>query len=71
MHSQSVKGTYTIFFIRYENIPSERRKDITYYSLILVDYRPKKDEPKRNLLPVGEISLITQVTLARLLLTPP
>ena len=38
-----VQGTNTIFFITYENIPINRRKDITY-ARIVVDHRPQKQE---------------------------
>ena len=36
-----VKGTHTIFFVDYKDIPIERRKGITY-GRIVVDYRPQK-----------------------------
>ena len=49
--NKRVNGTYTICFIDYENIPSERRKYITYGN-ILVDYCPQKDEPIRTQLTV-------------------
>ena len=45
--SKIFKGMYTICFIDYEYIPSERRKYITY-GHILVDYCPQKDEPICN-----------------------
>ena len=39
-----VKGTDTILFVDYNDIPSELRKEITY-GLIVVDYRPQKEDP--------------------------
>ena len=41
-----------MFFITYENIPLDRRKDVTY-SRIVVDYRPKKQEKERTWITVG------------------
>ena len=38
-----VKGTNTIFFIRKEDIPEERMKDITYGKFVC-NVRPEKDE---------------------------
>ena len=47
-----VQGTNTMFFITYENIPNNRRKDITY-AKIVVDYRPHKQEKERTRITVG------------------
>lgn len=47
-----LQGTNTIFFITYENIPINKRKDITY-ERIVVDYRPQKQEKERTLITVG------------------
>ena len=47
-----LKGTDTIFFVKYDNIPSESRKYITY-GHILVDYHTQNDEPNRTRLTVG------------------
>ena len=46
------RGTNTMFFIPYEDIPHDRRKDITY-SRIFVDYRPQKQEKERTRITVG------------------
>ena len=50
--STNLPGTNTIFFTEYNNIPVDRRKDITY-GRIVVDYRPQKSEPHRTRLTVG------------------
>ena len=50
--STNLHGTNTIFFTEYQNIPLDRRKDITY-GRIVVDYRPQKNEPHRTRLTVG------------------
>ena len=47
-----VKGMDTVFFVDYNYIPSESRKDITY-GRIMVDYRPQKKDPNRTILTVG------------------
>jgi len=47
-----VKGTDTMFLITYENIPLNRRKDVTY-TRIVVDYRPQKQEKEQTRLTVG------------------
>ena len=49
---QREKGTNTIYFIPHSQIPSDRRKDITY-GRICVDHRPQKTEPNRTRLTVG------------------
>ena len=41
----NIKGTNTISFIPYQDIPQDRRGNITY-GKIVVDYRPQKDENK-------------------------
>eukprot|EP00957_Ditylum_brightwellii_P066140 5018793-Ditylum_brightwellii.AAC.1 len=46
------KGTNTIFFIPYEEVPEERRKDVTYRRIVC-DYRPQKKEKVRTRLTVG------------------
>ena len=46
-----VKGTDKIFFIDYDNIPSERCKDIIY-GCTMVDYHPEKYETNRTQLKV-------------------
>ena len=39
--------------MNYNNIPSEHRKDITYYCIV-VDYHPQKEQPNHNILSVVE-----------------
>eukprot|EP00957_Ditylum_brightwellii_P159296 12125681-Ditylum_brightwellii.AAC.1 len=46
------KGTDTIFFIPYEEVPNDRTKDATYRRIVC-DYRPQKKEKKRTRLTVG------------------
>ena len=45
-------GTDTIFFIPHSQIPTDRRKDVTYRR-ICVDLRPQKEEINRTRLTVG------------------
>ena len=47
-----IKGTNTIFFIKKEDIPEERMKDITYGKFVC-NVRPEKDEKNRTRLVVG------------------
>jgi hypothetical protein len=47
-----LKGTNTIFFIRHDQIPTDRRTDVTY-GRICVNHRPQKEEPHRTRLTVG------------------
>ena len=47
-----VQGTNTMFFIPYENIPIDRRKDVTY-SRIVVDSREQKQEKECTRITVG------------------
>jgi hypothetical protein len=47
-----VQGTNTVYFRTYRDIPEDRRGDVTY-GRIVVDYRPKKEEPNRTQLIVG------------------
>jgi len=47
-----VQGTNTMYFLPYENIPIDRRKDVTY-AKIVVDYRPQKQEKERTRITVG------------------
>ena len=47
-----VQGTNTMYFLPYENIPIDRRKDVTY-ARIVVDYRPQKQEKERTRITVG------------------
>jgi hypothetical protein len=46
------KGTDTIVFIRYNKIPLDRRRHITYGKTV-VTYRPEKDNPNQTRLTVG------------------
>ncbi len=39
-------GTDTLFFIRYEQIPADRRRDVTY-ERICCNVRPEKEDPNR------------------------
>ena len=45
--NKTVKGTNTMFFLPYEDIPIKLKKDITY-ARIVVDYRPQKTEKERT-----------------------
>lgn len=49
---KSINGTGTISFIPYKGIHFDRRVDITY-GIIVVDYRPHKEEPYRTRLTFG------------------
>ena len=49
---RDIKGTNTMEFIRRDEIPRERAKDVTY-GRIVVSYRPQKMEPNRSRLTVG------------------
>ena len=44
---QRIKGTSTFKFIRFNNIPAEKRKDI-FHTTVVCEYRPDKDDPKRT-----------------------
>ena len=65
--STNLYGTNTIFFTEYQNIPLDRRKDITY-GRIVVDYRPQKNintgifSIKRNTLNSPHIELTQKDT---------
>eukprot|EP00804_Cyclotella_cryptica_P019220 CCRYP_006117-RA/>CCRYP_006117-RA protein AED:0.10 eAED:0.09 QI:0/0/0/1/0/0/4/0/1232 len=48
----TVKGTNTIVFIAHNEIPPQRRKDVTY-GRIVANYRPEKEDPYRIRLTVG------------------
>ena len=39
-------------FRKYQDIPADRRKDVTY-GRVVVDYRPQKEDPNRTRLTVG------------------
>ena len=47
-----VEGTNTMFFKAYEEIPQDRRKDVTY-ARICANYRPEKEDPNRVRITVG------------------
>ena len=46
-HDQQTKGTSTFFVTRYEDIPPERCKEITY-TTIVCEVRPQKADPHRT-----------------------
>jgi hypothetical protein len=46
------KGTDTIVFIKYKEIPLNRRRHITYGKMV-VTYQPEKDDPNQTSLTVG------------------
>lgn len=48
----NIKGTDTIFFVPYRQIPVDRRKQITY-GKIVVDYKPNISEMYRTRITVG------------------
>ena len=50
--NNKVKGTNTMFFITYDDIPFDRRKDITYVRIV-VDFRSQKNEKERTRITVG------------------
>jgi hypothetical protein len=45
-------GTNTIVFIRQDNVPIDRRKDVTY-GCVCVNYRPEKADPNCTRLTIG------------------
>ena len=47
-----VEGTNTWFFMPYEDIPEDRRKDVTY-ACICVNERPEKADPNRCRITLG------------------
>lgn len=47
-----VDGTNTMFFVDYDAIPQDRRKDVTY-ARICVNFRPEKEDPNRVRITVG------------------
>eukprot|EP00956_Cyclotella_meneghiniana_P043249 scaffold260206_cov139-Cyclotella_meneghiniana.AAC.1 len=47
-----VEGTNTMFFKSYDEIPQDRKKDVTY-ARICVNYRPEKEDPNRVRITVG------------------
>jgi hypothetical protein len=47
-----VEGTNTIFFVDYDEIPEDRKKDVTY-ARICVNYRPEKADPNRCRITLG------------------
>ena len=46
------KGTDTIVFIKYNAIPLDRRRHVTYCRTVVM-YRPEKDDPNRTRMTVG------------------
>ena len=47
-----VKGTYTFFFIHYHDIHANRRKEITYTSVVC-EVRPQKEDPNQTRVTIG------------------
>ena len=47
-----MEGTNTLFFIKYEDIPMDRKKDVTY-ARICANYRPEKEDPNRIRITLG------------------
>ena len=47
-----VKGTDTFFLIRFEDIPANRRKEITY-TKVVCKVRPEKSDPNRTRITIG------------------
>lgn len=47
-----VEGMDALHFIEYDDIPTDRRKDVTY-ARICADYRPEKSDPNRIRITVG------------------
>ena len=47
-----VEGTDTFFVIRYEDIPPERRQEVTYTSVVC-EVRPQKADPNRTRITIG------------------
>ena len=50
--AQLAPGTNTLFFRKYQDIPADQRKDVTY-GRVVVDYQPQKEDLKRTRLTVG------------------
>ena len=46
------EGTNALFFIPYEQVPGDRRRDITY-ARICANYRPEKEDPHRIRITLG------------------
>ena len=49
---QHIKGTDTFFVTRFEDIPPERCKEITYTSIVC-EVRPQKADPNRTRITIG------------------
>ena len=49
---QRVKGTHNFFAVHYEDIPPERRSEITY-TKVVCEYRPTKTDPHRTRITIG------------------
>jgi hypothetical protein len=43
-YKNEVEGTNTLFFVPYDQVPEDKRKNVTYAG-ICVDYRPEKKDP--------------------------
>ena len=49
---QRVEGTDTFFFVQYDDIPANRRKDTTY-TLVVYDVCPQKEDPNPTQITIG------------------
>ena len=49
---QLVEGTDTFFVVHYDDIPSDRRKEITY-TLVVCKVRPQKEDHNRTLITIS------------------
>jgi hypothetical protein len=56
------KGTNTIIFIRREDIPHDRKRNVMC-ARVCVNYRPEKEAPTTHKSPWAEISSTTLVTV--------
>ena len=54
--NKNVKGTNTMFFLSFEEIPIKQKKDITYARIVVI-YLPQKTEKERIRITVGGNSI--------------
>ena len=54
--SKRIKGTDTFFVIQFENIPADRRSEITY-TKVVCKVRPEKSNPNRTRITIGVNSI--------------
>ena len=57
------KGTNTMFFVKQNEIPQDRQRDVTY-ARIVCNYCDQKKEKERTRLCMGEVELIVLLTAA-------